>query len=197
MTSVKIQSETYKLIQSNLLDINTKGIKKQVLNIISLADVLVSYVSPNSVTSKSSLARPYKQGKLGRGILSTKKGDALNHDGVDISMNVNTEIYSIYNGTVEDITSADATGYGLRIIIQHTSFPDSSSVVYSTYSHLNAVTVNKGQKVKSGQLIALSGNTGRSTGAHLHFELLKDVPYVIKPDRSNVIDCVSILKDIM
>ena len=59
-----------------------------------------------------------------------------------------------------------ASGYGIVIYIEH---PNGTQ---TRYGHLSKVLVKAGQTVKQGQKIALSGNTGRSTGPHLHFEIL-------------------------
>jgi murein DD-endopeptidase MepM/ murein hydrolase activator NlpD len=55
--------------------------------------------------------------------------------------------------------------YGLYVTVQHR---DGSS---SLYAHLSALSVSEGQEIAQGQTLGASGNTGRSTGAHLHFEL--------------------------
>jgi hypothetical protein len=84
------------------------------------------------------------------------------HTGIDISMPENTIIRSINDGYVERILHNDKIGNGLIIKDQ-----EGHSYIYG---HLNKIEVSgPGQHVYKGQEIALSGNTGRSTGAHLHF----------------------------
>lgn len=87
------------------------------------------------------------------------------HSGVDFSADIGTDVYSTGDGTVEEIES-NVWGYGKSIIINH-------GFGYKTrYAHLSAFKVKKGDKVKRGSLIGLIGNTGKSTGPHLHYEVL-------------------------
>ena len=88
------------------------------------------------------------------------------HRGIDIACPVGTEVFAARSGRV--IFSGFNGGYGLTVIIQH-------ELGYQTvYGHLSRSLVEVGQRVKGGNLIALSGNTGRTTGPHLHFEVRKD-----------------------
>jgi len=92
------------------------------------------------------------------------------HQGLDMAGKFNTEVYSTASGTVT-LCKHSRTGYGNEIIIDH-------GYGYSTrYAHLNKILVFEGQKVKRGQEIGLMGNSGRSTGIHLHYEVrLNGVP---------------------
>ncbi len=84
-------------------------------------------------------------------------------------MPVGTPIYSVMDGTV--LATGDTTKvcrgvqYGRWIVIDH------GNGLASMYAHLSAIKVKKGEKVKRGQKIGLSGNTGYSTGPHLHFTI--------------------------
>lgn len=85
------------------------------------------------------------------------------HNGVDFRMPVGTSVYAPSDGVVTYASYMRGGGY--TIIIKHMG-------AYSTvYMHLSKMTVKKGQRVHLGQLIAKSGNTGRSTGPHLHYEI--------------------------
>ena len=88
------------------------------------------------------------------------------HDGIDISANVGTEIYSTAQGTVIDV-SYSKYGYGNKIVIRH------AYGFETLYAHLDIIKVKKGQWVKKNQLIGTVGNTGKSTGPHLHYEIHK------------------------
>lgn len=85
------------------------------------------------------------------------------HKGIDLACRVNTFIYAPSEGKV--LQSQWRNGYGYYIKIQH------DHGVCTAYGHLKRCLVYKGQNVISGQPIGKSGNTGLSTGPHLHFEL--------------------------
>ena len=92
------------------------------------------------------------------------KGASSYHKGVDWAIPVGTAVYASSAGTV---TKAGwGRGYGYVIYIKHADGRE------TRYGHLSKVLVSSGQTVKQGQKIALSGNTGVSTGPHLHFEIL-------------------------
>jgi murein DD-endopeptidase MepM/ murein hydrolase activator NlpD len=86
------------------------------------------------------------------------------HHGIDIPMPISTAIYATASGVVEK------TGYNRRsgwyIIIKHKNYK-------TIYAHLNRIIVKEGRKVQPGTFIAYSGNTGRSTGPHLHYQICK------------------------
>lgn len=85
------------------------------------------------------------------------------HNGVDIKVPKGSPVYAAGAGRV---TEADyMTGYGLRVVISH------DYGLETIYAHLQKAEVKPGQEVKRGQRIALSGNSGRTTGAHLHYEV--------------------------
>lgn len=91
------------------------------------------------------------------------KGASTNHQGIDWAVAKGTAVYASSGGTVT--RAGWGSGYGYVVYIRH---PDGKE---TRYAHLSKVLVSAGQTVKQGQKIALSGNTGRSTGSHLHFEL--------------------------
>lgn len=85
------------------------------------------------------------------------------HEGMDFSAPIGTEIYATGNGTV--VYSGWRQGYGETVEVNH-------GFNYTTrYAHCSKRLVRVGQKVKRGDVIALVGNTGKSTGPHLHYEV--------------------------
>ncbi|HEY9753131.1 MAG TPA: M23 family metallopeptidase, partial [Coleofasciculaceae cyanobacterium] len=86
------------------------------------------------------------------------------HQGIDIGAPIGTPVIAAHTGKVElaDIVS----GYGLTVILRHTD-----NLHSTLYGHLSQIFVQPGQVVKQGTVIALVGNTGNSTGPHLHFEV--------------------------
>ena len=90
-------------------------------------------------------------------------GRVAPHKGVDFSMPIGTLVIAPADGTVEKI-AYQANGAGRYVVIRH------SREYQTVYMHLSRPLVKAGQSVKKGERIALSGNTGRSTGPHLHYE---------------------------
>ena len=86
------------------------------------------------------------------------------HGGVDYGVDPGTPVYAVKDGVAQD-TYYDSNGFGNFGKVQH---EDGKT---SYYGHLNSINVHGGQKVSAGDLIGYSGNTGNSTGPHLHFEV--------------------------
>jgi murein DD-endopeptidase MepM/ murein hydrolase activator NlpD len=93
------------------------------------------------------------------------------HPGIDIAAALGTGIAAADGGTVT-FTGWDSTGYGYRVVISH------GNGYSTTYNHLSSIGVRPGQVVGKGQYIAAMGSTGRSTGSHLHFEILRNGGFV-------------------
>ena len=90
------------------------------------------------------------------------------HEGIDISNNTGTPIRATANGTV--IAVGSSGNFGRRIMIYHGT--DENGTTYVTiYAHLSDFSVGIGEKVGQGDIIGLMGNTGFSTGSHLHYEV--------------------------
>jgi len=88
------------------------------------------------------------------------------HAGIDLALPEGTPVYAAAGGRV--VLAGTQAGYGLLVVVDHADG-------YTTYyGHLSRVGVVPGQYVEAGQLIGRSGNTGLSTGPHLHFEIRKD-----------------------
>jgi murein DD-endopeptidase MepM/ murein hydrolase activator NlpD len=91
----------------------------------------------------------------------------LFHEGVDISAYPGTPVYSTAQGTIVKILYSKH-GYGNRVVIKH------AYGFETLYAHLGVIKVKKGQWVRKNQIIGTVGNTGRSTGPHLHYEIRKN-----------------------
>lgn len=85
------------------------------------------------------------------------------HHGTDIAVNIGDTIRAAVDGIVTRVAS-DPRGYGLFICLQH------GNGLQTRYGHLSGFLVSQGMRVSAGQPIGLGGNTGNSTGPHLHFE---------------------------
>jgi len=101
-------------------------------------------------------------------------GMAENHDGIDIDVPEGTTVRAAAGGEV--FFYGEQEGYGNLLIIQH------ADGFYSLYGHLSDSFVFVGQYVEMGQAVAQSGNTGISSGPHLHFEL-RNREYPVDPER--------------
>ena len=88
------------------------------------------------------------------------------HQGMDFTAATGTEIHATGDGVVIEVKTTHS-GYGKRIVIDH------GFGYMSRYAHMSKFTVKKGQKVKRGDLIGYVGDTGTSTGPHLHYEVVK------------------------
>lgn len=85
------------------------------------------------------------------------------HYGVDIKLNIGDSIGSAFNGKVR-VAGYDRGGYGNYVVVRH------DNGLETVYGHLSKILAFENQVVHAGQTIGLGGNTGRSTGPHLHFE---------------------------
>lgn len=85
------------------------------------------------------------------------------HKGIDLKLQIGDTVYAAFNGRVR-LTNFERKGYGHYVILRHTNGLE------TVYGHLSKILVKPDQDVKVGEPIALGGNTGRSFGAHLHFE---------------------------
>ncbi len=85
------------------------------------------------------------------------------HNGLDLKVNIGDTIVAAFDGKVR-IVKYERRGYGKYIVIRH------DNGLETVYGHLSKQLVKVNQLVKAGEVIGLGGNTGRSTGSHLHFE---------------------------
>lgn len=85
------------------------------------------------------------------------------HRGVDLRLSVGDTVVSAFDGKVR-LTKYEGRGYGYYVVVRH------DNGLETVYGHLSKFLVKPNQRVRAGEPIALGGNTGRSTGPHLHFE---------------------------
>ncbi|MGA5710352.1 M23 family metallopeptidase [Streptomyces cellulosae] len=118
--------------------------------------------------STASWVSPVKSYKLSASFAANGGMWAHKHSGQDYAVPTGTPVVAAHGGTVVKAGgngAGDGPAYGNAIVIKH------GNKTYSQYAHLSSVNVKVGQVVKTGQKIALSGNTGNSSGPHLHFEI--------------------------
>ncbi|MCD7805709.1 MAG: peptidoglycan DD-metalloendopeptidase family protein [Lachnospiraceae bacterium] len=152
-------STGYREIVANVTYLNGEEEEKDVL----VEDVLMEAV-PKIVERGTQVPPTYIKPVYG-GTLSSGFGArwGTTHKGVDWAVPVGTTVYASSGGTVT--RAGWSSSYGYCIYIQH---PDGKE---TRYAHLSRLLVSVGDTVVQGQSIALSGNTGNSTGPHLHFEI--------------------------
>lgn len=111
-----------------------------------------------------------------------------NHKGVDLKVYTGDPIYAAFDGKVR-IVKNEPGGYGLYVVIRH------YNGLETIYAHLSKQMVVPNQEVKAGETIGLGGNTGRSTGSHLHFET-RLLGYAIDPQLLFDFEARDVTKDI-
>ena len=104
--------------------------------------------------------------------MSKYKNVSKNHTGIDLSANIGTNIVSSIEGEVVEVSSKGNYGKHLKIA----SKIDKNIIIL--YAHCSEILVKKGDKVKKNQVVAKVGNTGNTTGAHLHFEIRYKDEYI-------------------
>ena len=88
------------------------------------------------------------------------------HEGIDLACPLGTPVRTARDGII--VVAGNEGGYGNLVVVRH------SNGYETYYGHLSKFLVKEGQKVKKGDIVALSGNTGRTTGPHLHYEIRKN-----------------------
>ncbi len=118
--------------------------------------------SSGSAVSSQGFIRPVKTGSI---TATMYYSSGKYHGAVDFGVSVGTPVYAAADGIVVTSTWGGSDSYGYYIKIKH------YNGLYTLYAHGSSLVVSVGQEVKQGQLIMYSGNTGNSTGPHLHFEV--------------------------
>lgn len=113
------------------------------------------------------------------------------HGGTDVPVTTGTKVYAMDGGIVQSSgyqsgqAGYDPKGYGNYVILKHEI---DGKTFYTVYAHLSKVNVKTNDSISQGQLIGESGNTGNSTGPHLHIELVTDISIM-----GHTANCVHIL----
>lgn len=142
---------------SNNADIYSEGWNSDKVNPYSNASI-----PSTKVIDVSKYAMPVKH-RVVNSHFGYRKQFGRMHKGADLKANVGDTIYAAFTGKVR-LTKFERNGYGFYVILRH------DNGLETVYGHLSKFLVKENQYVKAGTPIALSGNTGRSTGPHLHFE---------------------------
>ncbi|WP_328770826.1 M23 family metallopeptidase [Streptomyces sp. NBC_00286] len=135
--------------------------------------------------AKPSWVDPVKKYKLSASYAQAGNMWNSTHSGQDFAVPSGSKVFATHGGTVVKAGgngAGDGPAYGNAVVIKH------GNGTYSQYAHLSRVQVKAGQIVGTGQQIALSGNTGNSSGPHLHFEIRTS------PNYGSAIDPVRFLR---
>jgi murein DD-endopeptidase MepM/ murein hydrolase activator NlpD len=128
----------------------------------------VDYFDRNGKSTKNSLMKTPVDGARMSSGYGMRRHPVLGYDkmhkGVDFAAPTGTPIYAAGDGVVEK--AARWGGYGNYVKIRH------NSSLKTAYAHMHSIKVKAGTRVKQGQIIGTVGTTGRSTGPHLHYEVL-------------------------
>nr|MCR4697616.1 M23 family metallopeptidase [Lachnospiraceae bacterium] len=159
-------SAGYRKVVSDVTYKNENAIGRNIVKEEILIEAVAKVVERGTKVPPTYI-KPISGGRLSSGFGGRKSPGGIgstNHQGVDWAIPLNSSVYAASGGTVS--AAGWSGGYGNMILITH---PDGSK---TRYAHLNKCLVSVGQTVSQGDLIGKSGNTGRSTGPHLHFEII-------------------------
>ncbi|MBQ9965390.1 MAG: peptidoglycan DD-metalloendopeptidase family protein [Clostridia bacterium] len=150
------------VVYVNGVEVSSKELASQVVSEPVDEVVLIGTKQVSSSTVKKlGFIFPLPKGTY---VQTSYYGDGRGHKGLDYGADRGTSIFSVKSGTV---TFSGSNGnYGLCVIVDH------GNGLKTLYAHCDKLLVGKGEKVSAGQVIGTVGNTGRSTGNHLHFELI-------------------------
>lgn len=164
--------KTIKVMQANeklnrhLTEKHTEEKKKQTDVNSAQTDIHSSQTVPNAMIH---FIKP-----VSGGVTTSVFGDVIDrkttHLGHDWAVEVGTNVCAVADGTVEKAYLSDS--YGYNILVNH------GNGLKTRYAHLSKILINLGDRVEQGRIIGLSGNTGDSTGPHLHFEVMQNDRYV-------------------
>lgn len=157
--TIQDPSTGYREIVANVTYLNGEASGEEILYENVLMEAVPKIVEQGTQTPPTYI-KPVYGGTLSSGF-GARWGTV--HKGVDWSVPVGTSVYASSGGTVT--RAGWSSSYGYCVYIQH---PDGKE---TRYAHCSKLYVSVGDTVVQGQLIALSGNTGDSTGPHLHFEI--------------------------
>ncbi len=167
-----VSSNANELIADATATLNTLE-RESKLQAQSYVDIMNKYQNNQKLFAHIPAIDPVRDGTISDGfgmryhpILRMR----LMHEGIDLVADVGTNVHATGDGTISYV--GPRGGYGTVVEINH-------GFGYSTlYGHLSKSLVRGGQKVKRGQIIALTGDSGLSTGPHLHYEVLKNGVHV-------------------
>jgi hypothetical protein len=139
-------------------------------------DSTVNTGGTKDTTGAFKIIKPVPGARVTAGYNAVGGAHSSPHKGIDYGVSIGTKVIAAASGTVKSASGSTANTYGqkgsrsfgLRVVIDH------GNGYTTTYAHLSSAQVSGGMQVQQGQVIALSGNSGYSTGPHLHFQVEKN-----------------------
>tara|TARA_R110001583_G_scaffold173287_1_gene327234 strand:+ start:77949 stop:78773 length:825 start_codon:yes stop_codon:yes gene_type:complete len=159
------QSLTPDLFNTEMTQL-TDRFDKQNQQLTTIQDL---FLTRDSITSAIPQGRPIDGGWLSSSFgyrIDPFNGKKTFHSGIDFAAKQGTEVIAVADGIVSFI--GERNGYGELIELDH------GNGYVTRYAHNEKITVKTGDRIKKGEPIALVGSTGRSTGPHVHFEVLRE-----------------------
>lgn len=159
-------SAGFRKVVADVSFVNDKEVSREILKEEIVMEAVPKIMKRGTKTPPT-YVKPINGGRLSSGFgkrNAPKKGASTYHKGVDWATPTGTAVYASCGGTVAK--AGWGSGYGYVVYINHEDGRQ------TRYAHLSKVLVSAGDTVRQGDKIALSGNTGVSTGPHLHFEIL-------------------------
>lgn len=172
--NVSVIATKFDVSQSELIEFNDLEDGKLIIGeriIIPGGTLKVAAVVPGITTPKNvpkSSTKETTSGYFSRPVNGGRKSQGVHgHNGIDIAGPIGLPILAAREGTVTLVRGGSGWngGYGNYVVITH------ENGIKTLYAHMNTIKVNQGERVARGEQVGTLGNTGRSTGPHLHFEV--------------------------
>ena len=155
------KEQSIKVTYRNGQKINTEVLSEKIIK-DSVSKVVYKGTKSPMTSNKTLLINPTRGGLVVTSAFGERWG--RHHNGMDIAGNMGDPIVATTDGVVKNVFY-EKDGYGNVVILEH------KGGIETRYAHMSKSEVKEGEKVKKGDLIGRVGNTGRSTGPHLHFEV--------------------------
>ncbi len=186
MIDIDKAKESFNEIDSSVIRINEylskRGLEKwKMENVGGVSDFDITEIDElahkyeNRILQVEDIVRQIPMGKPNNGKITSKFGYRANpftgrnvelHGGIDFRGEIGTPIHATAAGTV--VYANRKGGYGNCVIIQH------NKELKTLFGHMNSILVQEGDEIEVGDVVGTLGNTGRSTGPHLHYEIYKN-----------------------
>jgi murein DD-endopeptidase MepM/ murein hydrolase activator NlpD len=161
-------------LSSEVLDLSIEQLSEELRNQQEALTALEQYLlTEDTIAASIPTGKPVKDGWVSSFYgyrIDPFNGKKTFHEGLDIAARSGTSVLSVADGIVTWV--GQRGGYGGLVEVDH------GNGYVTRYAHNKTIKVKKGDRVNKGETLALMGSTGRSTGPHVHFEVLRDGQHV-------------------